>query len=121
MNNNELAKDIVNKIVAEVNGSLALQYKLEAALQDTIMKSVLDHANKIVREECRAEGIDTGELSRSLEVSSQNQLDWESEIVRKLAIIACKELRKVIEIRQITESSYSEERSKSSKLIPLFG
>ena len=121
MNNNELAKEIVEKIVAEVKGGLTLEYNLEVALQDAIMKSVLVHAKRIIREECNAEGIDTGELSNSLKVSSENQVDWEREIVRKLAIIVCKELRKTIEISQINESCIPESRTKQLKYELLFG
>lgn len=121
MSNNDLAKEIVEKIVAEVNGSVTLSYNIEAALQDAIMKSVLVHAKRIIREECTTEGVDTGELSKALKISSESQADWEREIVKKLAIKVCEELRKIIEIRLISGSYIPESITKSPKCELLLG
>ncbi len=121
MNNSELAKEIVEKIVAEINGGPTLEHNLEMAIQDAVMKSVVTHAKRIIREECSAEGYDTGELSRGLNISCDDPISWERELVRRLTTIACKELRQKIEITSLSESATSGSPAKPFKYELLLG
>jgi ribosome-binding protein aMBF1 (putative translation factor) len=105
MENNETAKYITELIVDYVINSDTLKMNVELAIEEAVEKTVRVYAKSLIQNECSSDGFDTDELSRSINVSTENIESWEREVIRKLSKSACLELQKEIKNKLLSESS----------------
>jgi glycerol-3-phosphate responsive antiterminator len=104
LENKEIAKDIVNKLVKAVEQSSMLQNYINTAKEDAIKKTVRFFARDVVSTECGSDDIDTNELAKALGVSFETFDGWEAGVTRKVSDMACEELRNRIHTPVISES-----------------
>ncbi len=121
MSSNQIAKDIVDKLVNYASTSKTLESNLENAISDAVQKSFKVYAKNFIREICSEDEVDAAEVARALNVSLENNDDWETEVARKLSMIASDKLRRKIQVSIIPESAFTESNSNSPKLELLLG